>query len=283
MEKVKAFFNVFVNSLLPHYPYYHTLLKTKFADSFKYFFYMTFFMYLIFLLLYVQKYDLYNTFNEVTKNFSKSLQSYPSDLTITLTNGKLTTNYDRPYFMWMDYKDTKMLLFVVDPNANEQAMNTYKPISLITGSQFIARNLTDTNTYTVSTYDGLSTKLDKSKMMEFEGVVSAIIKAFILLMPLFVLIIFPLIAFGVNFFYALVTSLIVYFFARTKHKRLSYGKTLQLAFHAITLPLLVNYALGLVNLKLDVFPFAFFMLLLVFVSVAVYESHLEYPKQTTTS
>ncbi|QQG44679.1 MAG: DUF1189 family protein [Candidatus Roizmanbacteria bacterium] len=273
MKKVKTFFYVFRSSLLPHQPFYHKLIKTKFSFSLKYFLFLSIIVYLVFVCIYAFKFNLFQNFSLASTNFYKSLAAFPDDLIISIKNGKLTTNYNRPYFMWMDNNQKKILLLVIDENGTQTSIKDYNALTLLTHEAVISRSLFDKNKYIINSFDKDSIIIDKAKVEEINDILKNVISTIYLLMPFVFIILLPLIVIIVNFLYLLLASIVVHFFAKYYFKGITLRKTLQIAFHAFTLPLLVNYILGIIDPRIAILPITFFALTFLFLSFAIHECH----------
>jgi hypothetical protein len=276
-EKVKTFFHIFLNSLLPHYPYYHKLIHTRFTFSLRYFAVFVLATYFLFSTLLAAK--LYVRFGlpQLSSSFRKALDSYPADLVVTIKDGKLTSNHDRPYFLWMDHNDKKVLLAVVDESASPEDIYEYNSVVLASANALTIRQYHDRTSITSIPLEGISMIIQK------QVVVNVTEKIFQLMLPIFIatalffVLVVPTLVFIADFFYVVIASILIYFLFKLRLKHLSLQKTLQLSFHATTLPLLINYSLALVGLRTSMVPFAFFILLLIFLTVAVYETYIFSP------
>lgn len=276
MEKVKGLFVIATNSLLPHYPFYHRLLKTHFLYSFRYFVFLIITTYAAFLPLYYYKFFPADSLKKATESFVASLDSFPKDLTIMVKSGHLITNYNRPYFMWMDYNDAKLLLFVVDQNASVEDFQKYKPAALITGNTIVLKDGANSEKYNVASLDDVTATIGKTEIGKFKDTLDDILRSFTIIIPILLVFVLPLSMLVANFGYLMFVSLLVFLIAKHFLQHLTYRKTLQLSFHALTLPLIINFSIGFFFLESTMLPISFLILLIVFTAVAVYESHLKY-------
>ena len=124
MKKVKSFLNIFGRSLFPTDQYYKKILKTRLNISIKYFFFLLIFFNFIFSLSLLVRFSPKKILNTLNL-FTLTLQKYPDDLIISIKDGSTFTNYNHPYFLWMDYQDKKKLLFVVDETASTEKIKIY--------------------------------------------------------------------------------------------------------------------------------------------------------------
>lgn len=284
MQKVKAFFHIFTRSLLPQTEYYQKVLKTKSSFSVKYFFALVFFLNLVFILFICTKINPIKI-DSLLLNLNHSLSQYPNSLTISIKKGSLMTTYDRPYLLWMNEKTNKHLLAVVDEAADEDKIRDYNSVLLITKKNLVIKNYEDYSRPIVLPLSGISDQvIDKAAITNVGYYLSKVKQFFI---PFFVttiiilIILLPIFSFLLNLIYVLIASLVVYLIYRLWGKKthtITYGKTVKLAFHAITLPLTLDYGLTLFNLKSKPSPVLFLFLISMFIFAAVYEAYLDKSK-----
>ncbi len=291
MERiVKTFFHVFIKSFIPHTAYYSKILKTPFSFSFKYFLAMIFVFNAIFAISFFIRHNP-KKINTVLSTFSTNLSQYPQDLTVTIRKGKLITNYNRPYLLWLDYEDKKDLLLVIDESATPKKIRLYKSFFLLTSSELVVSN-TKTGSYSILPLSYVDDQtLTNEKVSQFVKVINVVrsLLPFIYIFGiLFLLSLVPLASFIVTFLYLLFSSCIVFavykLFAK-KHYR--FKRVLQVSFHAATFPLFLDYTLIILRptirmgpnflapLRQIPFPFLFLTILAMFVAVGVYEAHAD--------
>lgn len=271
-EKVKIFFITYWKSILPQTEYYHKLFKTKFSYSLKYFFFLIFCLNLLFFIYTFFKYPLLE-FQKIKHSFTNALSQYPVDLKIYIKSGVLTTNYNHPYFLWMDYQGKKILLAVVDETALPNKIAEYKSYVLLTNNNLVL-NFPKAKIYSLS---GLDLVIDRSWIQNQIAQADSIY-----ILPIFVAL-FPFVVFLLPFFIAIVKlvyliflSLVVYVAIKLLKKKtfaLKFKKIVQIALHASTLPLLIYFFLLAQN-PTKVFNLWFPFLVLLFLAVAVYEACL---------
>lgn len=281
MQKVKAFFHIFTRSLLPQTEYYQKVLKTRLSFSFKYFFALVFFLNLLFILIICTKIDPIKI-DSLLLNLNQSLSQYPDNLTISIKKGSLMTTYDRPYLLWMNEKTNKHLLAVVDETAADDKIRDYNSVLLITKKNLVVKNYKDVTQPIILPLNNISDQvIDKTAMTNVSYYLGKMKQFFI---PFFVttiiilIILMPVFSFLLNLIYISLASLIVYLIYKLWGKKthvVTYGKTLKLAFHAITLPLTLDYGLTLFNLKSKPSPLLFLFLVTIFIFAAVYEAYLD--------
>ncbi len=280
MKKVKAFFYVFFRSLLPQSAYYEDISKSKFLFSLKYFIVLlivlnTLFISTVAIRLHPAK------INRLLESLQSSLSQYPQNLSLTLHRGLLISSFNRPYFLWLDYDNKTNLLVVVDENASVDKIKDYNSSLLLTSKYLVIKNMRDENASTVIPLSRFSDQIiDKTAVLGVQSNIQKADKVFPVLfwsVFVFLLIVLPTISFFLNLFYLIMASLLVIVVLKMFSKKYApyarFGKTLQLSFHAITLPLTLDYGLTLLSIKSKPSSLLFFFLTAVFVFAAVYEAY----------
>ncbi len=276
MLKVKTFLHILKNSIIPHHPYYHKLLTTKLVLSVKYFVALNLATYFLFILLFAFRYQPVPFLYTLTDSFIKGLESYPSKLVISIQNGNLHTNYDRPYFMWMDYRDSKILLFVIDENAVPEQIKQYNSIALITGKSVAIRDIANPNYYSVTPLQNLTVTINKEGINQYTALLRQYIPQTLSLLPLFVLALFPLIIIIINTGVIALASVLNILIFKYRQTHVSYKKAFQLSLHALTLPLVITYIVILLvpaSLNSAIVVISYISLLLLFSFAAVHEAY----------
>ncbi len=286
-RKVKTFFHVFQGSLFPQPAYYHKITKASILFSFKYFIVLIFTLNFLFASFFAVKYNPFRV-KKFLHSVTAEIASLPEELTVNINDGNLFTNYNHPYFFWLGNNGSKSLLLVVDENAGAEKINIYNTYILVTGREIsFKNNLKSDDFKTVplkSVGKHIFFKKDFEKTANILTTINKFLYFFYLLAIPLLFIFLPLLSFLITLFYLTIISLIVYLFFKTYyHKRIHFKKTLQLAFHAVTLPLIIVYLLNIfqptisTNIKFKFFippPVAFLIVLLIFVFAAVYEAYI---------
>lgn len=274
MQKVKTFFHIFSNSLLPQAPYYHKLLRTKASYSLKYFLSLIYIVNLIFAVLVVARLN-YAGFFDLKNSVLTSLSQYPKELTIMVRDGKMRSTYDRPYFFWTDIAGSKRLIAVVDETAAPSKVREYKALALFTRQSIVFPK-----------GDGVKEVPYGKKSITVNEVyvkdlLSRVTTVFAIALPLIFVIsilIAPLFFFILYVLYLVLLSGVSYLFFHAIARKVQYGKTFQLALHAFTLPVIVDYGLCLFKPEIAGSFFIyimFFILSLIFVLSGTYEAYLD--------
>lgn len=275
-QKVKTFLHIFQNSALPQAPYYHKLLKTKFSFSLKYFLTLVFCVNLIFFLFYFLKINPKKVAS-LKNSLSQSLQTFPKDLKITIRDGKLTTNSNRPYFFWLNQNGKKLLLAVVDEVASPEKINEYRSQVLLTSNVIVLNKKSFKTEKNLIPYQALQLTLTKRGINEVKDVVLRLFT--VLIFIFFVLGIFVVPLF-VSFSYllsTLVLSILCFFLFKLFYKKHTFDKTFQLSLHAITIPFSLEFGLRYFSLITPIQPMRLLYAILtsIFILSALYEAYLD--------
>lgn len=285
---VKTFFHTFIKSLFPNPGYYSKIIRSPFPSSFKYF--LTFLLVLnVSLIFFIAvKYNP-NKVNLFLSSLSASLDRYPNDLIISVHKGRLITNYNRPYLLWLDKQTEKNLLLVIDETATPNKIKLYGTSALLTSREVV---VSETQTGNASVFplqyldDQKITKQQMNSFVQLINKINAFFPILFILGLLILVILIPLASFIVTFVYLFLASIIVFFvFKLFLQKHFHFRRIFQISLHAVTFPLLLDYSFMMVRptinngpsflmaIKQIPFPMLFLIILAVFVAVGVYEAH----------
>lgn len=290
-SKVKTFLHVFAKSLLPQSEYYQKILTTKFRFSLRYFLTLITIINIIFII------HLFFRFNpkritNFTDNIINTLNNIPEDLTIIVNKGTLTTTYNRPYFFWLNDQDKTKLLLVIDQNANPNMIKQYQSYVLVTAKEIIInpdkikqRTQSIPLDYTINRTISKKNFSDTGRSL---NKIKTLLPFFYFVFFIMMIVLTPIFSSLVTLFYLIIACLITYIiFHFFMQKRIHAKKIVQISFHAVTLPLLVDYffimfqrllTIGVIsspNIKPIPFPYLFLVLLTVFVFGGTYEAYLD--------
>lgn len=273
MKKVKAFFSVFLNSILPHEPYYSKILHFHFSLSLRYFFSILAITYIIFIIR-GASYLLSDSLNTYRGCVSRTIAKFPDNYNIYLSRGILSTNADRPFFVWLSCDRSHPSLFaVIDERGKIENFNSYQTKILITGNDiaygngafFWKRHLNALSDPSIKYTKHDLSRLNSMLFSLFDHYLPYVIIALVFLVPLILAI--------SGFMLVGLVSIFTALFYRLFNRKYHIKKILQLGLHAATLPLLLfSFSLTLYPL----FPITALLSLFLFVTfhiAAVYEAH----------
>jgi len=286
-QKVNTFFHVFRGSLLPQAKYYSKIPKASFSFSLKYFVSLILILNLVLIIFAVIKYNP-NKINNYLDGLIKGLQTFPDELVVNIRNGRLFTSYNRPYFFWTDLKGKKILLLVIDETAAPTKIHEYRSYVLLTSKELVLKiNRTSDDQLRIFplSYFGnqnFNNKTHQKVLRSLTTIKNLLLLSYLIIVP-GLIVLLPLSSFLITLFYLLIISLLIYIIFKIYfHKKIYYKKTLQIAFHAVTFPLLLDYFFIIIkpsiqtNWQMKPFfpsPLIFMVLLGVFVFAAVYEAY----------
>ncbi|MBI4009071.1 DUF1189 family protein [Candidatus Roizmanbacteria bacterium] len=278
-SKVKTFFHIFSHSLIPKASYYQKILKARVSYSVKYFFILIVFLNLFFSFFLFLKFSPLQI-NEILTNLIGNLEKFPSELIININNGTLTSNYNRPYFFWLDYKNAKHLLFVIDETASPQKIKEYNSFAVLSRNNIVFKDENSNVGYNLINLKFLKNQIiTKETIVKVQNTLSAINHGLFFIYPLaFVLVLLMLLAVSSvsTLLYILIASGITFIFYRfflNKKIKPGFMKTLQISLHSVTLPFVINYIYGIFYLNSYPLPLLFLFLVVLFTIVGVYEGY----------
>jgi len=283
--------HVFWKSLLPQSEYYQKILTTKFRSSLRYFLTLITIINIVFVVYLFFRFNPKRITN-LTDNIINTLNTAPNDLTIIVHKGTLMTTYNRPYFFWLNDQNKTKLLLVIDQNATPEMVKQYQSYLLVTAKEIVInQDKIKQKTQSIPLNDTINQTINKknfSDVSQFLNKIRALLPFFYFIFFIIIIILTPLFSSLITLFYlavaCLITYIIFHFFMR---KRIHAKKLIQISFHAVTLPLLVDYffimfqkfmttrIVSLPGIKPIPFPYLFLVLLTVFVFGGTYEAYLD--------
>lgn len=274
MSKLKTFFRTLRKSLTS-FPYYKEILKAKFSFSFKYLYFL---LYLINLVLGIWFAVAIVFLMPLVPNFLAQVKdvaykSYPSELVVTIDNGKVKTNVKEPYFIDFpkEFRNVGGLenfrLVTIDTKAQVGDYPKYNTVVLVTGDSVVYPDSSSgsraTGTYKVVPLSqagsaGQKMVIDKAG---YDKVVTSLLPYLNYVKPLMwvgvFLSIFLLPFLGASMamigklVYLLITSLIVLLVIKIMKKTYSYSQIYRISMHGLTLPILISFVLGLFGINIQ--------------------------------
>jgi len=285
MKKVKAFFYIFLKSLIPNYSYYTKILKIRFLFSFKYFVSLIVFLNFLLGVSLLYRYSP-QKINFWLKSVDLALVNFPSDLNIFIDKGYLISSYNRPYFFWLrDEKDRLKLVFVIDESASEEKINQYQTKALLTKTDLFIKEAGKVKKIPLSSFNQIIFNKETLEIIRQRlFFIEKFFYIFYFFIFLFIFVFTFLFSFLINLFYLFIASLLVFVLLKLKpEKKHHFKKVFQISFHAATLPLFLDYLIFSfpyflplrlsLPIKLPPFPLLFLFLLIIFVIVGVYEAY----------
>ncbi len=272
-KKVKTFFHILNGSLLPQPQYYKKIRKARFSYSLKYFASLIFLLSLVLFSLMTVT-GLKRSMGFSFSGLKSSLESYPNDLVIEVKNGSLSTNFLYPYFFWARDGDQRSLMAVVSENSTQDDIQQFETPLIFTAKSLVVSNKENGMISNVLPYGNLNMIVNKQSVDNLLAVLDRLAPLLAVLSLLFVLLIGPFFAIVGAFVYLAIVSLVCYSVFRIWSKKHTYGKTLQISLHAVTLPFITKYVLFGFGYNIDKTWPVFSLLVAVFILSALYETYL---------
>lgn len=278
MQKVKAFFENFLRSCIPQKPYYHSLTRSHPKINFRFFLKVMLlanFIGIIHFIIIVNPVSITTSLGAL-KN---SLAKFPFSSRIEKQNNRLSTTLTSPYFLWISPKDKMYLLAVVDENANNYKIREYQSLSLLTKKNLLLRTSIRNRPLIIDVNRLPNFIINKESVFRVQKDVDSLISLvpFIYIPCLIVLaFLFFIASLITTLVYIIVASVVVYllfvFILRGKFDHylanVSLKSILKISLHAAALPIILDYLFTLT-------PPIFLLILILFVSVGVYEAYLD--------
>lgn len=188
--------------------------------------------------------------DELVANFDSKIPDF------TLSNGKLEVSGNMPIII-----DNGGVNIIIDtsPNAEEEILDHYDTVLLITSDKIIQKNYVDKTVTNLSKLQGLVLSRDSIK------------QSLPIMKPLGIFIfVFAGIFFVCGkFISALIVSLIGLIINSARHTRLSYRSIFKISIYSLTLPLLLCTLLGLLPVRVPFLDLLFYVIASVYVFGAI--------------
>lgn len=289
MKKVKTFLMQFLNSLIPSNTYYSKILQSNFKNSVVYFLIFLTLCNFIFISSLIIKYSPAKI-SQVFSQLIKTLESVPRDINIKILNGRLISNYNRPYFLWTNLSNSFRLFLVIDETADISKINTYNSQFLLTSNELVTKIQDNIQSTHLSEFGNqiINRQTVQQVIFQLHKILQFLPFIYVGIVLLGIAII-PLISLLISILYLGFASIIGYYIYRWYSKKhIVFKKVIHIALHASTLPIIIDYIVILFRPTLPIktpfsipsiyFPILYLLLLSFFVFAGIYEAH--YHKKT---
>ena len=207
-----------------------------------------------------------------------AVQNTPSSLTVTIANGKMRSNYDRPYLWWATIGTKKVLAVVVDDSASAQKIQQYKSLTLLTPREFVVS--TPQKSFITFAFPQQNHYLiTKTTATVWYGQLLQWYKIGIMTLSILLLTAFPILYICTYMLTAVTVSFAVFLFYRFKREHVSFRKILHLSSFAITAPLIMYLLLCFFFPFFLALPGVFLILYGFFVIAAVHQVNFDTRKE----
>lgn len=273
MQKVNRFLELFFKSFLPHYPNYSKIARLHFKESARYFFSLIIAILIFGTVLSIVVSNPYSRWLHFVKTVSTVSSNFPRDFIIDLYKGQLSTNYNRPYFIW----NQETLLGVIDRTAEKEKLKIYNSLILFSPKSIYLKNGVEIQNNLLSNFH---LKLDKTDLQKISHSLNSfpfLFGVLLIVMSDFLILISKLIQLTIITFF--ISAVVFIFYSKIlKKSHLLFPRIVQISFHSVTLPFLIYFTI-LVTFPIYVVPNSIMSILIaLFSTVAVYEAYFE-PKE----
>lgn len=252
MGKIKVFFKTFWKSISSP-SYYKELISTDFSFTLKYLFSLLFLISLVGGIIFSARviYYLPEIPDFIAQVKSTIKIFYPPELVVIITDGKVETNVNEPYFIDfpVGFGGAEEHFMAIDTKSDFESFEKYNTAVLITrdtiyylddpGYKVVPINQQTNYTFNKDVYDQFINRilpyLDHLSTAAYVLIISS-------------LLIWPFLGAGFalagRMIYLLFASVILWIIAKVARKDLTYGKVFQLSMHALSLPIILFTILG---------------------------------------
>ncbi|MBI3396866.1 DUF1189 family protein [Candidatus Woesebacteria bacterium] len=287
MSKLKTFYRTLIKSLTD-FPYYEEIGKAKFLFSFKYLYFLLFLTSLTSGIVFAVRVAILipKVPNFITQVKDVAYRSYPSELIVTIDNGKVKTNVKEPYFIDFPEEfgrvgDFKTLhLVTIDTKASVGDYLKYGSVVLVTEDSLVYPD-SNNGSRSASTYKVIPLSQGKTGEQKvvidkagYDKVVTNLLPYLDYLRPLMwtgillSLLVLPIVGASLSIagkmIYLLISSLILLLIVKIMKKAYSYSQIYRMSIHGLTLPILISFVLGIFSVSI---PFLYTIVFLVFMII----------------
>lgn len=261
-RKLKTFFRTLKRSAID-LEYYKDVIKAPFSFSLKYhlflLFLVTFFSGIRFAVLLSGVIPTLPLFIENAKSGAREL--YPAELVVELKDGEITTNVEEPYVIDLPQAWGGGKNFIrIDTNASIDDFEQYDTLVLVTKKSFVAKDEDGYKVYPFSDYKGGNYTLtadEYSRLVDPLLPLLDFLPAIAVVLIIIGIFIWPFIGSFLwllwNLLWFLIPALILLIIVKLAKRNLRFGQAYQIVIHAFTLPILISFALGLIDSGLPTF------------------------------
>ncbi len=272
MRKIKAFFYILIKSITS-VDYYKALLQVSPQFSIKYYVALCWTLTTITSCAITMK--ITPELRDRFKNFKQEmLANYPEDLVIKVYGGNVEVNRPEPYFI----DAPKMLteeageeiehLFTIDSSGTINDLDQYKTLALINDKNLLVRDRGNIQAYPLNELP--NGELTKANLIRIDGEIQNLLK--------YVFVVVFILVFGIYvIYYSIFRTIALIVFAGTisiignvKGLKLGLGKYIQLTMHIVTLPLIVESLVTILQVSIPV-PLWFIVLTILIGFVVIFE------------
>ncbi|MCX6730754.1 MAG: DUF1189 family protein [Candidatus Roizmanbacteria bacterium] len=270
MKKVKHILTTFIHSVIPQDVYYPKLLHTRFLFSLKYYVFIITLLALTFTGLVFCQFSPLKMIS-YKNSIVNSLSAFPEEVKITIKNGVLESNQNKPLFLWIYHNKQPLFVFMI--HTTDTLSNSHIPLPIVfLGADKV--QISYRGHIIVRSYDSSwNVAITKERILPFISSISSSFPPFMFFFYLFMLILVPLAFILSSTFFIFLSSLLVFTLLRTFIPHIHIKKCFQAGMHGTHIPLLVIILLySLFPTASNIFVIAT-ALIFVFSLVSTYEMY----------
>ena len=236
MKKVKHILAVFFHSFIPQDIYYPKLLHTRFSFSLKYYIVIVTFFACVFAGI------VFSWISPVTMGAYKdsivhSLLTFPDDVKITVQNGVMESNQDKPFFLWIYHDDNPLFVFMAHTrNMSTESLLPHPLFFMGPDSIKFSHN----GKMVAYPYDSsLSLSITKERLIPVVKKINTLFPLFMIILYVMIISIIPLLFVGGISLCILISSFLIYLLLRTFIPSIHLKKCIQACMHGTHIPLII--------------------------------------------
>lgn len=270
MKKVKHILTTFLHSLIPQDIYYPKLLHTRFSFSFKYYIFIIVTFAVIFTGLVFCQFSPLKMIS-YKNSIVNSLSAFPEEVKITIKNGILESNQNKPLFLWIYHNSQPLFVFMI--HTTDTLSNSHIPLPIVfLGADKI--QISYRGHIIIRNYNNSwNVLITKERILPFISSISSYFPLFMFFFYVLMLVIVPLVFILCSTLFIFVSSLLSFALLRTFIPHIHIKKCFQAGMHGTHIPLLIVILLySLFPTASNIFVVAL-ALTFVFNLVAIYEMY----------
>lgn len=236
MKKVKHILAIFFQSFIPNDGYYPKLLHTRFKFSLKY--YIVVVSILAYVLAGVVVYQ-YSPKKLVgyKNSLINTLASFPKDAKITIANGILEFNQNKPLFLWVYDNKQPLFVFMVHTKDMLRSDDIPLPLFFLGEDRMLLAYQGNMKSYV---YDSsLNLKITRDMVYKVIVWIESAFPSFMIGFYAILFIVLPLVFIGVSTVLILFSSLLTYIVLRIFISHIHIKKCVQAGMHGTHIPLMI--------------------------------------------
>ncbi|HSX38999.1 MAG TPA: DUF1189 family protein [Candidatus Saccharimonadales bacterium] len=262
-QKIKTFSNSLLKSLTSP-SYYSDVIKAPFSFSVKYFVALAILSSIILTL--ITTFQVAPKMRNDINNFLKQVVAqYPANLVLTMKSAKLSINQTTPYIVpfpkdLQQDKQTKQFknLLVIAPNGTVGDLDKYKTMILVNSSNVLVKNQEEKlETYSLKQFpDG---SFSKATLLQYLQKLQPMITLVVVVVSVAIFLFILLYNLVFRSIYLVIPAFIFWGVAKARSFELTFKQAVQIAAHAITLPILAECVFEAINFQIPLPLWYFFV------------------------